>query len=262
MKDKYFILDKTIVLDNNYDIYMRQGIKFFITRTIYNQLKSERGYKDISKFICEKNISIVGYIHDFIDDAYVFSDLESINKGSFTYIYSNDTSIIEKLNNVGMDHCHIQNLHNEISNKKIMTNKFFLFISWRLKEMFYLLFKGVVIAISIIIAIFLLFLYPLIINYTFVKILLVILILPITMGLFIFRKKKRFQYGIIEIIFGIITLASIIINPTENTTTGIIDVLKLLGVIYITIRGLDNLEKGLKSPRYKKKWEKLFKKIE
>jgi hypothetical protein len=75
------------------------------------------------------------------------------------------------------------------------------------------------------------------------------------------RKRNINAYRGIEIIIGLATLLSIIYNPTINTSTGINDILKLLGGIYITIRGLDNFEKGLKKPRAIGYWEKLFGKI-
>lgn len=259
MDNKYFILDKEIILDDNYDIYMRQGVKYFITRTVYNQLKIEKGCKNISKFMWRKNISLVGYVHDSINDDYIINDLNVLNKDTYLYVYSNDISIIEKLNSISMDHYHIQKLQNEISNRKSITNNVLsLIFSW-LKEIILIIIKGVGIAVIFFIAIFILFFYPCIINNTVIKILLVILTIPIIVGLFILYRREKCIYGIIEIIFGLVTIASIIFNPTENTTTGIIDVLKMLGGIYITIRGLNDFENGLKSPRYIEVWGRLFK---
>jgi len=264
MGEVKYILDKTIVSNNELDIYRRQGVKYFITRTTYNQIKEEKSIKSINNFMGKNNISPIGYTHDFIDDNYSFSDLASIDdnkKKSYLYVLSND-SMIEKLNSIGIDHCDIQKLQNDISNKKNISNSFLFFIHYWLKEIIFIIVKSLIIPIAIYFIIGFLLFYPSIISCQFVKILLGILIMPTIVYLFILRKKKRIKYGLIEIIVGLLTLASVIINPTTDTTTdtttGITDILKLFGGIYITIRGMDNFEKGLKSPRYIIKWEKLF----
>ena len=103
--------------------------------------------------------------------------------------------------------------------------------------------------------------FPMIIENEYGKIVLVILLIPTIYVLFILRKKNINFYGRIEIAVGFATIISIIYNPTENVATGVNDILKLLGGIYVIIRGLDNVEKGLKSPQIIKNWEKIFFKI-
>jgi hypothetical protein len=144
-------------------------------------------------------------------------------------------------------------MQNDISGKKI--------INYRLNEVFYMtieFFKTLFLLIFIIIVISL---YPELIKFFLIKFLLTIFIIYNIRNLFILRKRKRNIYGFIEIIFGLITLSLIIFNPIEIATTGVNDILKLLGGIYITIRKLNNIEKGIKSPFYKKIWEKIFKEI-
>lgn len=257
---KYFILDKDIFLKDSFDIYKRRGVKYYITRTIFNQLKNEYGYKKIKKIMNRNYVSIIGYIHDIIDDNYSITDLNCIDKKYFLYVISNN-KLIEPFNNMNIDYCHIQYFQNYIKNNKVISNKLLLFIHFQLKEMIKILITGIILAIIMLIAFILLFMYPLIIDYNFIKILLWILLLPIILYLFILRKEKRNLYGFIEIIIGAMTITSIIISPTKGTYTGINDVLKIFGGIYIIIRGMDNFEKGLKSPRYIKYWEKIFKKI-
>ena len=260
MNKKKYILDKTIVLNNEFDIYRRKGVNYFITRTTYNQIKKEKSIKNINVFLRKHNIYVIRYRHDFIDDNYSFCDLKFIDdneRKSYLYVLSND-SIIEKLNSIGIDHCDIQKLQNDISDKKIISNSFLFCILYWLKEAIKLIVQGMLIIIASISTLFLLFLYPSIINCTLVKIIIGILIIPTIIGLFILRKKKRCKYGLIEIIVGILAIASAIFQPTIDATTGITDVLKLFGGIYITIRGMDNFEKGLKSPYYIKCWEKFF----
>jgi hypothetical protein len=251
-----FVLDKSIVFDDTYNIYNRHGVKFFITRTTYNQLKIEIDYKIINKFMTKHNISIIGCRHDFLDEKHVIFDLMNINKKYFIYIVS-DNALIKKLMEDGIKYYDTQKFQ-KIMNTKRKLNKFLLVANYLAREIINPLLKGILIVIIIIVVLFIIFLFPLIIKYKATKIILGILILPSIWSLFILRKKRKKLYGFIEIVFSISTLVSIIINPTNYVTSGITDMLKFLSGIYITIRGLDNFEKGIKSPYYLKIWGNVF----
>jgi hypothetical protein len=106
MKNKNYILDKTIILDNSLDIYMRKGVKYYITRTAFNQLKIEKGSENILKFMRKNDISLIGYRHDFIEDEYISTDLIEINKNNFIYVFL-DNSMKMKLLNIDMNYCDI-----------------------------------------------------------------------------------------------------------------------------------------------------------
>jgi hypothetical protein len=130
-----------------------------------------------------------------------------------------------------------------------------------IKEIFIMILKIVLIIIGFFTVLIFIVLFPYIINNEYGKIIIGILLLPTIYILFKLRKNNKNMYGLIEIMIGSATLLSIIYNPTINTTSGINDILKLFGGVYISIRGLDNFEKGLKTTKNKNIWEKIFGKI-
>jgi len=125
-----------------------------------------------------------------------------------------------------------------------------------LKNIFYV----VMYLVIIIATFFLLFIYPIIIKNNCVKTIALVVTVVAIIYLFFLRKMKRLAYGLIELIIGLLMIVSIIAFPTESINGGLLDVPKLFGGIYIVIRGLDNIEKGIKSPNVLKNWEKIFKK--
>lgn len=64
--------------------------------------------------------------------------------------------------------------------------------------------------------------------------------------LFILRKLARIAYGALEIIVAIIGLAG---YPAPGETGGIPWLISLLALIYILVRGLDNVDVGIKERR-------------
>jgi hypothetical protein len=79
--------------------------------------------------------------------------------------------------------------------------------------------------------------------------------------LFWYRAKYRFYYGILETAFGIIIASSVIYFNLDYTKLLAIDYITLVSGIYVIIRGLDNVERGLPYidfDGFKDWWEKVF----
>jgi len=88
-----------------------------------------------------------------------------------------------------------------------------------------------------------------------------ILILPILGILFFYiRAKWRLFYGLTELLVGIFT-ALLIFLPSfdfSSLSTKPFSFLQILGGLYIMVRGLDNIGKGLRATKLEKYWRKIF----
>lgn len=73
-------------------------------------------------------------------------------------------------------------------------------------------------------------------------------------ALFWFRSRYRLSYGVIEVLFGLFT-ASRLANPSTFDFTFI---LQLAAGLYIIVRGLDNIEKGIEGTKIEPPWKRIF----
>lgn len=76
--------------------------------------------------------------------------------------------------------------------------------------------------------------------------------LLIGLALYVFREKNKFYYGLIEVSFSIGLTYALVSHLNE---TGLGGALAVGGAIYVTVRGLDNMWTGYKSPRLRYKEE-------
>jgi hypothetical protein len=65
----------------------------------------------------------------------------------------------------------------------------------------------------------------------------------VALGLFLFRKYARLAYGICEVAFGIVSAWSIAEHAGEANPR--FDLIALMGVLYLIVRGLDNCAIGM-----------------
>ncbi len=63
--------------------------------------------------------------------------------------------------------------------------------------------------------------------------------------LFIFREKQKFYYGLVEVSFSVALTYALLLHLDS---TGLGGLLAAGGAIYVTVRGLDNMRTGYKSP--------------
>ena len=89
-----------------------------------------------------------------------------------------------------------------------------------------------------------------------------ILILPL-IGIFLFwiRSHFRLMYGLFELVIGITTAVWVFIPEFDYRSINLAKALQLMGGLYIIVRSLDNVTKGIKkSPfiEFANKWIKIF----
>jgi hypothetical protein len=68
------------------------------------------------------------------------------------------------------------------------------------------------------------------------------------------RSRRPLAYGLLEIWAGILTLSFAIFSPAQNA---LLKGLGLLGGVYIVVRGLDNVDRGLPAG-LRRYWDKAF----
>lgn len=81
---------------------------------------------------------------------------------------------------------------------------------------------------------------------------------------FLFRTNFRLAYGIVEIIFGFyITSRTFIENNFEYSNIDIVQVIQIIGGIYVMVRGFSNVDDGIKGTLFEPIWNKItrFRKI-
>jgi hypothetical protein len=75
-------------------------------------------------------------------------------------------------------------------------------------------------------------------------------------GIFLFRFRSRYRlaYGFAEVLFGLIAAARLASPSTYDSTF----VIQLVASLYIIVRGLDNIEKGIQGTKVEPKWKHFF----
>lgn len=76
--------------------------------------------------------------------------------------------------------------------------------------------------------------------------------------LFWYRSRHRISYGLTEIIFGTFISISVFLPNFDYSALDTFDLLKIVGGLYIIVRGLDNFGKGIKNTRFDATWNKIF----
>jgi hypothetical protein len=79
--------------------------------------------------------------------------------------------------------------------------------------------------------------------------------------LFWYRAKHRLAYGVLETTFGVLIASKVIYSNLDLTKLSTSDYVQLASGIYVIVRGLDNVEKGLvyiDSEAIKDIWNRMF----
>jgi len=77
--------------------------------------------------------------------------------------------------------------------------------------------------------------------------------------MFIFRGRYRLFYGVFEFMIGFLIGMSIFYPDFTYNSLDSASVLKLIGGLYVIVRGLDNMGKGIKRTKIESFWNKLSK---
>jgi hypothetical protein len=74
--------------------------------------------------------------------------------------------------------------------------------------------------------------------------------------LYYLRARYRLIYGVAETIVGYLTVAKIVFPEVDIHEIDTAQGLGILGGLYIIVRGLDNVGKGLEKTPYKDRWRR------
>lgn len=88
----------------------------------------------------------------------------------------------------------------------------------------------------------------------------IIIILFLSILLFMTRAKYRIVYGLTEYLVGLFTALLIFLPSFDfiSLSTKPFSFLQILGGLYIMVRGLGNIGKGLRATKIEKYWRKIF----
>ncbi|MGC4035858.1 MAG: PIN domain-containing protein [Chitinophagaceae bacterium] len=75
---------------------------------------------------------------------------------------------------------------------------------------------------------------------------------------FLFRTNYRMFYGTLEFLFGFYVSTRVFTEKHfDYTTIGLVEVIQIVGGIYVMVRGLSNIDDGIKGTRLEPKWKKI-----
>ncbi|MBN8676200.1 MAG: hypothetical protein J0L56_18860 [Chitinophagales bacterium] len=75
---------------------------------------------------------------------------------------------------------------------------------------------------------------------------------------FLFRTNYRMFYGALEFLFGFYVSTRVFTEKGfDYDTIGIVEIIQIVGGIYVMVRGLSNIDDGIKGTRLEPKWKKL-----
>lgn len=75
---------------------------------------------------------------------------------------------------------------------------------------------------------------------------------------FLFRTKYRMFYGTLEFVFGFYVSTRVFTEKNfDYTTIGIVEIIQIVGGIYVMVRGLSNVDDGIKGTRLEPRWKKI-----
>ena len=77
-------------------------------------------------------------------------------------------------------------------------------------------------------------------------------------ALFVYRKNRRLSYGISEFFVGVLMVYYVFFPTFNYSALNVTEGIKILGGLYVMVRGLDNIGKGVEGTRAEPIWRKLF----
>jgi rRNA maturation endonuclease Nob1 len=81
---------------------------------------------------------------------------------------------------------------------------------------------------------------------------------PLGVLLFWCRERFRFSYGIFEFFVGMMIAYRVFFPNFNYSQVGAVDAIQILGGLYVMVRGLDNIGKGLEGTRFEPFWRRLL----
>jgi rRNA-processing protein FCF1 len=77
-------------------------------------------------------------------------------------------------------------------------------------------------------------------------------------GFYLIRAKYRLTYGFIEFIVGLISALRVFLPDFRYAALDELSILQIVGGLYIMVRGMDNIGKGLGGTRWQPLWQHVF----
>ena len=80
------------------------------------------------------------------------------------------------------------------------------------------------------------------------------------LGIFLFwyRQKFRLAYGVLEFIVGVMMTYYVFFPNFSYAALSVVEGMQILGGLYVIVRGLDNVSKGVEGTRLEPYWKRLF----
>lgn len=79
--------------------------------------------------------------------------------------------------------------------------------------------------------------------------------------LYAYRQRQRLSYGVFEFLFGLFAAVSVFLPNFSYTSLGVLNTVQIAGGLYVMVRGLDNVGKGVEGTRFENGWRWMFKNI-
>jgi hypothetical protein len=77
--------------------------------------------------------------------------------------------------------------------------------------------------------------------------------------LFWYRQRYRLSYGVFEFLVGVMMGYFVFLPSFDFKTLGVIQGLQILGALYVMVRGLDNIGRGIEEgTRLESIWNQIF----
>ncbi len=83
-------------------------------------------------------------------------------------------------------------------------------------------------------------------------------LVAISILLYWVRGRMRLHYGITELFVGLAAGWYAVRTPADSARFSAVLLIQVLGPVYVMVRGLDNIGKGVQTTRYGDKWAQLF----
>jgi rRNA maturation endonuclease Nob1 len=85
------------------------------------------------------------------------------------------------------------------------------------------------------------------------------IVLPsVGVGLFWYREHFRLSYGVFEFLVGLFTTYYVVFSHFSRSQLGVVEVIQILAGLYVMVRGLENVGKGVEGTRLAPLWKKLL----
>lgn len=79
--------------------------------------------------------------------------------------------------------------------------------------------------------------------------------------LYAYRQRQRLSYGVFEFLFGLFVAVSVFLPNFNYNSLGVLNTVQIVGGLYVMVRGLDNVGKGIEGTRFESGWRWMFKNI-